>query len=84
MMRVIRTATAELMDAGHAAEPDGSALERVRTLYFDGDMAASVANTGQVAGRIADVRPAADIIAEMWSGCGEVLSAAAAHIRQEN
>ncbi|OBF12403.1 nitronate monooxygenase [Mycobacterium sp. ACS4331] len=80
MMRVIRTATAELMDAGKAGEPEGSALERVRTLYFGGDMAASVANTGQVAGRIADVRPAAEIIAEMWSGCGEVLSAAAAHV----
>ncbi len=77
MMRVIRTPAAERIDTGHGS-PDGSALARVHTLYFDGDMAASVANTGQVAGRIADIRPAAGIIAEMWTGCRDVLEGAAA------
>lgn len=77
MMRVIRTATAELIDAGSDPRPDGSSLERVQDLYFDGDMTASVANTGQVAGRIGDVRPAGEIIAEMWAGCREILTATA-------
>lgn len=81
MMRVIRTATAEALDA--SGEPqrlgvEGSALQRVTALYFDGDMDASVANTGQVAGRIAAVRPAADIIGDMWSGARDVLAATAA------
>jgi enoyl-[acyl-carrier protein] reductase II len=38
-------------------------------------MDASVANTGQVAGRIEDIRPAGDIIKQMWTGCREVLAA---------
>ena len=76
MMRVIRTAAADQIDT--AGSPDNAALARVHTLYFDGDMTASVANTGQVAGRIADIRPAAQIIADMWAGCRDVLSATAA------
>jgi enoyl-[acyl-carrier protein] reductase II len=77
---VIRTATAEQIDARDGPGPDGSALDRVRTLYFGGDMAASVANTGQVAGRIDEIRPAADIIGEMWAGCRDVLTATAASV----
>lgn len=75
MMRVIRTAAADRHAA--AGGPAAAALERVQHLYFDGDMDASVANTGQVAGRIADLRPAAEIITEMWDGCRAVLAAAA-------
>ncbi|WP_407667535.1 NAD(P)H-dependent flavin oxidoreductase [Mycolicibacterium llatzerense] len=75
MMRVIRTPAAQRMDA--EGTPGTSALERVQRLYFDGDLDASVANTGQVAGRIDDLRPAADIISEMWRGCRDVLSATA-------
>jgi len=75
MMRVIRTAAAERHDADGG--PAAAALERVQHLYFDGDMEASVANTGQVAGRIADLRPAAEIISEMWDGCRMALTAAA-------
>lgn len=77
MMRVIRTAAAEKLDAAGSFEEGGAALERVQRLYFDGDMDASVANTGQVAGRIDDLPPAADIIARMWAGCREVLAATA-------
>ena len=36
-------------------------------------MEASLANTGQVAGRIDAVRPVADIIHEMWAGCAVAL-----------
>jgi enoyl-[acyl-carrier protein] reductase II len=77
MMRVIRTQAAEKIDASASFEQSGAALQRVRRLYFDGDMDASVANTGQVAGRIEDIPPAADIIKQMWAGCREVLAATA-------
>ncbi|MUL47039.1 nitronate monooxygenase [Mycobacterium sp. CBMA293] len=76
MMRVIRTEAAQRLDA--EGTPGVEALARVQRLYFDGDMDASVANTGQVAGRIQDLRPAADIIAETWRGCRDALSATAA------
>ena len=76
MMRVIRTPAAQRLDTD--GTPSASALESVQRLYFDGDLDASVANTGQVAGRIDDLRPAAAIIAETWHGCRDVLSAAAA------
>jgi enoyl-[acyl-carrier protein] reductase II len=78
MMRVIRTRAAEKIDEASSSESlqrGGAALARVQRLYFDGDLDASVANTGQVAGRIDDILPAADIITQMWAGCREVLAA---------
>ncbi|MGO9746153.1 MAG: NAD(P)H-dependent flavin oxidoreductase [Mycobacterium sp.] len=77
MMRVIRTPAAEKIEGSTSLEAGGAALQRVQRLYFDGDMDASVANTGQVAGRIEDIRPAAEIITQMWSECRRVLVAAA-------
>lgn len=77
MMRVIRTAAAEKLDASASLAEGSAALQRVQRLYFDGDMDASVANTGQVAGRIEDLPSAADIITAMWAGCREVLTATA-------
>ncbi|OBB90421.1 nitronate monooxygenase family protein [Mycobacterium sp. 852002-30065_SCH5024008] len=77
MMRVIRTAAAERLDTAMSSGDGAAALQRVQRLYFDGDMDASVANTGQVAGRIEDIPPAADIIQRMWAGCGEALAATA-------
>lgn len=40
----------------------------VRELYFGGDLEASIALTGQVAGRIEEVLPVADIIARTMAG----------------
>lgn len=77
MMRVIRTPAADKLDASASLAEGGAALQRVQRLYFNGDMDASVANTGQVAGRIDDLPPAADIIAGMWAGCRQVLAATA-------
>ncbi len=77
MMRVIRTPAAEKLDASASFAEGAEALQRIQRLYFDGDMGASVANTGQVAGRIHDIAPAADIITRMWTGCREVLAATA-------
>ena len=48
-------------------------------LYFGGDMEASLALCGQVAGRIDEVRPVADIIADCADGCLETLRLLADH-----
>jgi enoyl-[acyl-carrier protein] reductase II len=77
MMRVIRTPAADKIDESASLAESGAALQRVQRLYFDGDMNASVANTGQVAGRIEDIPPAADIIKQMWTGCREALATTA-------
>jgi enoyl-[acyl-carrier protein] reductase II len=80
MMRVIRTPAADQLDASMSLQDGAAALQRVQRLYFDGDMDASVANTGQVAGRIDEILPVAHIIKQMWSGCREVLSATAGRL----
>jgi enoyl-[acyl-carrier protein] reductase II len=49
----------------------GTALD----LYFGGDMEASIALTGQVAGRIDSVRPVAEIIEEVKQEFFETVSA---------
>jgi enoyl-[acyl-carrier protein] reductase II len=45
-----------------------------KKLYFDGDMEAAVALSGQIAGRIEAIRPVADIIRECADDCVAVLS----------
>ncbi len=45
-----------------------------KKLYFDGDMEAAVALSGQIAGRIEQIRPVADIIRECADDCVAVLS----------
>ena len=72
-MRVIRTATAEEAASTGRSE---RGLDAVTTLYFDGDMDASLANTGQVAARIDRVESVSDIIANTWNGCLEVIEQA--------
>ena len=44
-----------------------------QALYFGGDMEAAIALSGQVAGRIAEIRPVADIIADTVSGFAETI-----------
>jgi enoyl-[acyl-carrier protein] reductase II len=48
-------------------------LARIQELYFGGDMEASIALTGQVAGRIDGVRPVADILADMMTEFSAVI-----------
>jgi enoyl-[acyl-carrier protein] reductase II len=48
-----------------------------KDLYFGGDMEASIALSGQVAGRIEEVRPVADIIAETMAGFDATIAALA-------
>ena len=72
-MRVLRNTITE---AGEHA----SLLGNITDLYFGGDMEASVANTGQVSSRIGEIRPVAELIEEMWTGCNEALDAGRARL----
>ena len=53
-------------------------LEAVHDLYFGGNMEASFAFSGQVAGRIDEVRPVAEILRETVAECESVLRETAA------
>ena len=75
--RVLRNGLSEGIAAG---DPGVRLLGRITDLYFDGDMEASVANTGQVSSRIDDVRPVAELLAEMWGGARAALAAGEARL----
>jgi len=66
-----------IVAADDAATP---LLGRVTTLYFDGDMDASVANTGQVSSRIVEILPVAEVIRSTWEGAQEALTSAWARL----
>src|SRR5262245_62105223 len=72
-MRVLRTGLAQKVAVDDA---NAQLLGRVTDLYFEGDLDASVANTGQVSSRIVDVLPVADIVRETWLGIESVLDSA--------
>jgi enoyl-[acyl-carrier protein] reductase II len=77
-MRVLRTSTSESVRATGEAK---GGLGQILQLYFDGEMEASLANTGQVAGRIDEIRPVAEIIHEIWTGCAGAVDAAARRLQ---
>lgn len=79
-MRVLRTEAAQALDEVNTLEDSTAALMRLQELYFGGDMQASMANTGQVAGRIDDVLPVAQILHEAWDGCRAALDGARARL----
>jgi len=65
-LRALRTnRTTELEKADHVGMDQ---FARTQDLYFGGDLEAAIALTGQVAGRITEVKPVAEIIAETVSG----------------
>jgi enoyl-[acyl-carrier protein] reductase II len=72
-LRVLRTErTTRLEKEEHVAMSEfGTALD----LYFGGDMEASIALTGQVAGRIDAVKPVAEILTETVEGFFATLAA---------
>ena len=61
-LRALRTAFSERLEREEAVEL--SVLGRVLDLYFGGDVEASIALTGQVAGRIEGVKPVREILRE--------------------
>ena len=68
-LRTERTASYEFDTEANAMELFGDAM----ALYFGGDMEAAIALGGQVAGRIDEVRPVAEIIRECADECLAVL-----------
>jgi enoyl-[acyl-carrier protein] reductase II len=76
-MRVLRTGLAARVTA---QAPGVQLLGKITDLYFDGDMEASVANTGQVSSRIDELLPVADIVHSTWTEVEAVLNAARARI----
>ena len=72
-LRTERSESLEFTSTGNAMELFGSALE----LYFGGDMEASLALTGQVAGRIEEILPVAEIISGTVAEFASVLGALA-------
>jgi len=59
-LRALRTEKTTLLE--REEQVDLSVFGRATDLYFGGDMEASIALTGQVAGRITDIRPVQEII----------------------
>ena len=59
-LRALRTDLTTRLE--HDDQVDLSVMGRIRDLYFGGDLEASIALTGQVAGRIEDVVSVADIV----------------------
>jgi enoyl-[acyl-carrier protein] reductase II len=71
-LRALRTATTEALESG-----EGQAMSTlgggVKQVYFEGNLEAGIALTGQVAGRIEAVRPVAEIIATTVREYAEVV-----------
>jgi enoyl-[acyl-carrier protein] reductase II len=76
-MRVLRTGLAARV-AAH--DPGVELLGKVTDLYFEGDMEASVANTGQVSSRIVELLPVAEIVRRTWGDIKEVLDDAMSRV----
>jgi enoyl-[acyl-carrier protein] reductase II len=72
-LRTERTTRLEKDPGPNIMSEFGTALD----LYFGGDMEASIALAGQVAGRIDAVKPVADIIRETMAEFGATLGALA-------
>ena len=75
-LRALRTEFSEPLEQQEHVGLD--VLGRVLDLYFGGDMNASIALSGQVAGRIDEVKPVARIIEEIVSGFMATVSSLAA------
>ncbi|WP_445169670.1 NAD(P)H-dependent flavin oxidoreductase [Mycolicibacterium sp. Dal123E01] len=76
-MRVLHVGLARRVATEGATAP---LISGVTELYFEGDMEASVANTGQVSSRIVEVLPVADVVRDTWDGAQSALSAATARL----
>ena len=70
--RVLRTAVTETIEHEDIAAMPG--LDNLMKLYFGGEMEAAFAFSGQVAGRIDEVLPVADILRTAWDDCQKRLA----------
>jgi enoyl-[acyl-carrier protein] reductase II len=69
-LRTDRTTALEFDTGTNAMAEFGDA----QALYFGGDMEAAIPLSGQVAGRITEIRPVADIIRDTATGCLDTLA----------
>jgi enoyl-[acyl-carrier protein] reductase II len=78
-LRALRTQRSERLEREEKVEL--GELGRVRELYFHGEMEASIALSGQIVGRIEEVRPVAEIlhetVREFWQIAGRMGALAA-------
>jgi len=72
-LRALRTANTERFEAGEGNAMQGLA-GGVKSVYFEGKLEEGVALTGEVAGRIDEIRPVADIIADTVREFAEAVS----------
>jgi len=80
-LRALRTERSEALE--YAEENVMGEFGRPQDLYFGGDMNAAIALSGQVAGRIEEVRPVADVIAETAREFFEVIERVAGSYLQK-
>jgi enoyl-[acyl-carrier protein] reductase II len=76
-MRVLRVGLAARLAGSDTGAP---VLGGITRLYFDGDMDASVANTGQVSSRITDLLPVSEIVRRTWCEIEAALDAASSRL----
>jgi len=73
-LRALRTKRSEELEhATHDVMAEFGERAKVLSLYFGGDLEASIALSGQVAGRIDAVRPVAEIVREAADECLAIL-----------
>jgi enoyl-[acyl-carrier protein] reductase II len=76
-LRALRTERTSALEFDHERNAMAEMLS-LNELYFGGDMESSIALSGQVAGRIDEVRPVADIIEQCSRDCCRLLADLAA------
>jgi enoyl-[acyl-carrier protein] reductase II len=72
-LRALRTERTSALEFDHESNAMGS-FGNVSDLYFGGDLESGIALSGQVAGRITESRPVAEIISSCVSECQETLA----------
>ena len=78
-LRALRTRRSEQLDRDMGPDYNGPPIfaefARIQELYFGGDMEASIALTGQVAGRIDSIKPVSAIIGDMMEEFRQTIAA---------
>ena len=72
-LRVLRTERSNALEFDTSVDAM-TAMADHRSLYFGGDLEAALALSGQIAGRIEEIRPVADVIRECAADCVAVLA----------
>jgi enoyl-[acyl-carrier protein] reductase II len=72
-MRALRTEYSSALEFDHEQNAMAQ-FGDIPAVYFEGDLSAGIALSGQVAGRIDDIRPVADVIGECARDCLAVIA----------